>query len=206
MATLKNPVGARSRQGEKAYLTERALGRFLRERLDPHVFASVKVPGIAQRFRPDYRSEPYKIIAEFDGPQHYQSARHVILDAERDRILTAAGYQVVRIPYFVQLAEPIISLLFGDRIKDRSSFKEFPQGFIDPRVVYPADFCELGIGRFLADLERFAPIRADIEQSLDAAVRTQGDWRIVYPPSLYRAPKRALRGRTVEVGEKHRQP
>jgi hypothetical protein len=162
---------------ERPYLDEASLGRFLRERLNPETVSDTLVPGIRRRFRPDYRSERHRLIVEFDGDQHYRSAKHVIEDAMRDQILTDAGYRVLRIPYFVQMTEPVIGGLFGDLVADRRPFKDFPHGFIADTVVFPADFCELGVERFLADLSRFAAIRTDILASLERATVGRGDRR-----------------------------
>ncbi len=169
---------------ERPYLDEASLGRFLRERLDPNMLGDARVPGIARQFRPDYRSERHKLIAEFDGDQHYRSAKHVIEDNTRDQALIEAGYTVIRVPYFVQMTEPVIGLLFGDLITDRARFKDFPHSFIADTVVFPADFCELGIERFYGDLDRFAAIRFDIIASLKRAATTRGDWRLIYPSSV----------------------
>jgi hypothetical protein len=177
-------VGGRTAVPEKPYLDELSLGRFLRERLDPETLYDVRVPSITRQFRPDYRSENHKLIVEFDGDQHYRSAKHVLEDKTRDKILIEAGYNVIRIPYFVQMTDPVIGLLFDNYISDRTSFKDFPHGFISSTVVFPADFCELGVARFLDDLTRFAVIRAEILASLERAVAARGDWQLVYPPSV----------------------
>jgi hypothetical protein len=170
---------------ERPYLDEPSLGRFLRERLDPEMLSNASVPGIMRRFRPDYRSERHKLIVEFDGDQHYRSAKHVIEDKARDQILTEAGYRVIRVPYFVQMTTPVIGQLFGGLVTNHDRFKDFPHGFIADTVVFPADFCELGVERFLADLGRFAAIRVDILASLERAATAKGDWRLVYPPSVW---------------------
>lgn len=169
---------------EEDYLTEASLGRFLRERLDGDVIADSVVPDLRRRFRPDYRSERHRLVVEFDGDQHYRSAGHVLRDQERDVVLRAAGYSVVRIPYFVQLDATTIAQLFGPLVTDRSAFKRFPHGFIAEKVVMPADFCELGVQRFSADLQCFATVAEDIAESLRAAEARLGDWRLVYPLSL----------------------
>lgn len=169
---------------EPPYLDQSSLGRFLRERLDPGIIFDQRVPSVARSFRPDYRSERYKLIVEFDGDQHYRSAKRVIDDTTKDQILTDTGYRVIRIPYFVQMTEPVISGLFGDRITDRGPFKDFLHGFIAKTVVFPADFCELGVIRFLDDLNRFAGIRPDILASLERAATARGDWRVIYPQSV----------------------
>lgn len=171
--------------GERAYLEEAALGRFLRERLDPDVVYDKVVPGAAGRYRPDYRSERYRLVIEFDGNQHYQRAAHVLRDGEKDKLFAAAGYRVVRIPYFVQLDAKVIDVLFGGLVRDRTPLKAFPHGFIASEVVFPADFCELGIERFRSDLNTFSCIAGEIWASLRAAAQRLGDRRLVCPPSLW---------------------
>jgi hypothetical protein len=166
---------------EKPYLDEQSMVRFLLERLDANGIVNSTVPGIL-RLKPDYRSETYKMIVEFDGPEHYQVARKVIEDKIREKAFSDAGYHVIRIPYFVQMTEPCITELFGEKIARRDAFKDFPHGFISTRS-YPADFCELGVERFLNDLDRFSAIRGDILESLARANDRVGDWRIIYPPS-----------------------
>ena len=93
----------------------------------------------------DFRSELHRLIVEFDGDEHYRSARKILRDQERDAVFLAAGYRVIRIPYFVQLKRAVIVALFGDAAEDFSDFQQFPHGFIAKTVVMPADFCELGI-------------------------------------------------------------
>jgi hypothetical protein len=169
---------------ERPYLDERSLGRFLRERLDSETIANALIPSTPRRFRPDYRSERHRVVVEFDGDEHYRRALHVIQDAERDDLVAALGYRVIRIPYFVQLTTVTINQLFGALVANQFPFKEFPHGFIARTVIFPADFCELGIERFQRDLDRFASIKVDILTSLQKAATDRGDWRLVYPPKL----------------------
>lgn len=97
----------------REYLLEKSLGRFLRERLDRDVVANRIVPGLARRFKPDYRSERHRVIVEFDGDEHYRSVRKILGDVEREAVFAEAGYRVVCVPYFVQLTRPVITDLFG---------------------------------------------------------------------------------------------
>jgi very-short-patch-repair endonuclease len=73
------------------YLIEVSLGRFLRERVDSEVIASQVVPGLGRRYRPDFRSELHRLIVEFDGDEHYRSAKKILGDQERDAAFAAAG-------------------------------------------------------------------------------------------------------------------
>jgi hypothetical protein len=57
------------------YLTEASLGRFLRERVDPAIVAGQLIPGISRRYQPDFRMENAPLIVEFDGDEHYRSAK-----------------------------------------------------------------------------------------------------------------------------------
>jgi very-short-patch-repair endonuclease len=170
---------------EREYLTEVSLGQFLRERVDATFLANQPVPGLGRRFRPDYHSEAHKLVVEFDGDQHYRSARVILGDAKRDAFFTENGFRVIRIPYFIQLSRAVITDLFRDIAHTTSDFLNFPHGFIASTVVMPADFCELGIARFEDDLKRFGYISEDILQSLREAAAARLDWRTVYPPSRY---------------------
>jgi very-short-patch-repair endonuclease len=174
------------KSGEREYLTEVALGQFLRERVDATFIANQPVPGLSRRFRPDYYSDRHKLVVEFDGDQHYRSSRVILGDVERDAFFTSNGFRVIRIPYFVQLSRAVITHLFGDIARSRNDFLDFPHGFIAPTVVMPADFCELGTTRFEDDLTRFGYIAGAILQSLREAAAARGEWRTVYPPSRYK--------------------
>jgi very-short-patch-repair endonuclease len=171
------------KSAERQYLTEVSLGQFLRERVDATFIANQPVLGLSRRFRPDYHSDRRKLVVEFDGDQHYRSSRVILGDVERDVFFTTNGFRVIRIPYFVQLSRAVITHLFGEVADASTDFLNFPQGFIAPTVVMPADFCELGIARFEDDLERFAYIAGAILESLREAAAARGDWRTVYPSS-----------------------
>jgi very-short-patch-repair endonuclease len=45
------------------------------------------IPGMSRRYRPDFRSERHRLIVEFDGDEHYRSAKKILRDEERDRAL-----------------------------------------------------------------------------------------------------------------------
>jgi very-short-patch-repair endonuclease len=173
------------RSSQREYLTEISLGQLLRKRVDTTFVANQPVRDLGRRFRPDYHSEAHKLVVEFDGDQHYRSARVILGDVERDAFFTENGFHVIRIPYFVQLSRAVIAHLSGDIANATSDFLNFPHGFIASTVVMPADFCELGIARFEDDLERFGYIAGAILESLREAAAARGDWRSVYPLSRY---------------------
>jgi len=167
------------------YLTEAALGRFLNERIGGEIVHDGVVPGAARKFRPDYRIVGQKVLVEFDGPDHYTKAEKILSDQKRDHLFADLGFWTIRIPFFIQLDRNVIEHLFVGLAMDTSRFLDFPQGFISKDVPCPADFCELGIDKFVADLKRFHYIRAAILKSLSEKVSERGDWRGVYPRSLY---------------------
>ena len=140
---------------EGNYLTESRLGNILPEIYPGIQFIHNKsIPNSGLRYRPDYRSPELGIIVEFDGPQHYTNARICLEDVKKDALYGELGYKVVRIPNFIQLETKTIKILFDI---DYSKELEFPHGFISKNVVPPADYCELGIERFLRELEFFGP-------------------------------------------------
>jgi hypothetical protein len=60
----------------------------------------------------------------------------------------------------------------------------YPHGFVDAAAKLPADFNELGIRRFLADLKRFPSIEKEIILSLNQKVVQLGDVELVVPELL----------------------
>nr|WP_314488004.1 DUF559 domain-containing protein [uncultured Kingella sp.] len=169
------------------YLTEERLGEIFQIAQPDIAFVHNKfvhnkmVPDSGIKNRPDYRFESLKLIVEFDGNQHYQDAAVIVRDRKKDRVYTAMGYRVLRIPYFVQMAQALLQECFGAPIVYR---QVYPHGFIDAKAVLPANFCELGVQRFMADLVRFSAYRAGILQSLREKVAEKGDVDLVVPPSL----------------------
>ena len=135
------------------------------------------------RFRPDYRSEQLKLIVEFDGYRHYTVSKQVKADQQRNELYYSLGYKVVRIPMFVQLTTPIIKLLFDVDVQVE---QVYPHGFISDAgtLILPADFCYIGIQRFLEDLITFKIIRQDIIDSLLVKIRKLEDIDIVVPPNI----------------------
>ena len=115
------------------------------------------------RFKPDYRNEQSLTIVEFDGDTHYTQASRVLADSAKDKIYAKAGYNIIRIPYFIQLSRSTCQTLFG---LDLDVKQEYKHGFIDKHCVLPADFCELGIEKFKSDLAKFKNEASDIIDSL----------------------------------------
>lgn len=115
------------------------------------------------RFRPDYRYDKNKLIVEFDGYRHYSVAKVVLKDKETTKIMEDSGYKVVRIPYFIQLDSNTIYEAFGIH---SSYTNNYPHGFISDAALLPADFCSIGILRFMDDMDKFKSAREAIKASL----------------------------------------
>lgn len=174
------------------HLTEENLGGFLSAIFPGAVFVRNRiVPEVGTRIRPAYRSAEMRLIVEFDGPNHYSKPSFVIKDDEHRRIFVEAGYEVVRIPYFVQLSTEVIARLFGT---SRQFKQRYPHGFVEEHAVLPAEFCCLGIERFIADLDRFSFIRDEILKSLEQRLAVLRDERLVYPVSRKMFCKRLEKG------------
>lgn len=158
------------------YLTEDSLYHYLLSIFpDNEIVRNKTVPNTGIKNRPDFRIQELKILVEFDGYQHYTKNNIILTDYKKDNIYTNAGYSIIRIPYFIQLCNNTQLFLFG-------KFKPvpyYPHGFIDENCIMPADFCELGLSRFINDLEKFNYIKDEIIKSFDDKNINE-----VLPPSL----------------------
>ena len=166
-----------------AYLTEKKLGLILSEIFPAFEFIHDKsVPGSANnRWRPDYRCEINKLIVEFDGDSHYCKAARIISDNTKDAEFINLGYKIVRIPYFIQITSDVLRHIFN---LNKPFTQQYPNGFIDPAAILPADFCELGVKKFLEDLEIFSFHKNEIIASLIQKVKEKKDVNLVMPPSI----------------------
>lgn len=162
------------------FLLENSLGDVLKQ-IFPHTEDWVQNKGFRGcNFRPDYRSDSLKICIEFDGYQHYTKASVIANDKLKDSVYEGAGYSVVRIPYFIQLSQKTLKVLFGIATKWKQLF---PHGFVsnEPTVRLPADFCEAGLNKFQQDLKTFSCVKKDILESLKLRKEPID---LVLPPSL----------------------
>lgn len=166
------------------YLTEDSLENYLKVIFPTHTWernTTYRYNG--GWFKPDYICHTLKLVVEFDGMLHYSSAEVILRDKKKDLILRRDGYKVVRIPYFVQMSTEVIKALFK---KDKQIDQVFPHGFISNKATafLPTNFNELGVERFLNDLDRFSFIKEDIINSLKDKILEKGDIRLVLPKSL----------------------
>lgn len=166
------------------YLTEGLLGEILKDMYPNEMFIHDKtVPNSQTRRRPDYRCDNLKLIIEFDGDKHYKEVSKIKSEQFKNDTYTEMGYKVVRIPYFVQLTKETIKYLFDI---DFTPSYSYPHGFISDLAALPADFCELGVNKFLLDLEKFYFIKNEIIESLKLKRDKLQDIELVIPKSIER--------------------
>jgi len=87
-------------------------------------------------------------IVEFDGDAHYRDPLKIKVDHEKDMVANELVYQVIRIPYWVQLTNETLGFYFGLKA---NVIQDFPHGFISTKL-FPASYCEMGIKRFEEEL------------------------------------------------------
>ena len=148
------------------YLTEKTIINYLNI-IFPHIndWKNNKSFSKTYKSRPDYKSDQLKLIIEFDGYQHYTSAKRILADIKNDNFYIQNGFNVIRIPYFVQMSSIVIKNLFNVDIDIK---QVYPHGFISNKstMIYPADFCYLGLLKFQNDLKKFSYIQKDIIKSI----------------------------------------
>jgi len=143
------------------YLTEKSLGLFLL-RFQKEIIHNRNLTVEDFTFRPDYVIKDIKLVVEFNGYHHYTNPSQILKDKKKRIILEQNNFTFVEIPYFVQLDEIVIKLLFSKFNIDTSKFNSYPHGFIDKNALLPASFCTLGVKRFYNDLEYFINVKDDI--------------------------------------------
>lgn len=166
------------------YLTEHSLGEYLTI-IYPGVdfIRDRMVPNSGIKNRPDYRSDDLNLIVEFDGWRHYSSAENILTDINKEFVYAGMGYNVIRIPYFVQMSSAVVFELFGVEVDIEQTY---PHGFIDSQALLPADYCQMGIDKFLVDVhDTFKFISADIIKSIRTKIEHLGDKRLVLPNQLF---------------------
>lgn len=153
------------------HLTEKNLEYFLLWLFhDSDIICNKRFPHGDRNIRPDYRIEKYKLIVEYDGPYHYTNPTNCKTDIEKNKIYNEYGYNVVRIPYYIQLQAESIYKFFEGYLTDRGydsgdfeDFNDYPHGFVTDKVILPSSFCSLGLQRFDNDIKSLCNMSFDEE-------------------------------------------
>ena len=112
------------------------------------------IEGSVRRIRPDYRCDLLKLIIEFDGVQHYQQPDTILKDYENQAFYESLNYKVVRIPYFIQLTNDVIRLLFGREV-DCLMFDPTIPSMGKKGRNSPAYCCMAGLKRMAMDFRKY---------------------------------------------------
>jgi hypothetical protein len=170
-------------QEEMPYLTQDGLGGKLREIFPgEEMITNRKIAGTGYRGRPDFYLPRRSLIVEFDGFQHYSQSKSVIADQEKDSEMIRLGIRVVRVPYFIQWCHELANSILLSTASHAQ--QTYPHGFIEEKAMLPADFCELGVKRFVNDIEvNFSWAKTSILRSLLRKSEKIGTLRTL-PPSL----------------------
>lgn len=119
-------------------------------------------PFPGKRIRPDYRYEgkKMKLIIEFDGVQHYTNPKRIEDDEKNEKIYKENGYTVVRIPYFVQLTNEVVKIMFGRDVKETLFNPEIPSMSSKAdnkrfRPNTPAYCCPAGLIRMAREFHKY---------------------------------------------------
>ncbi len=167
----------------KKYLTENTVKNVLNVIYPNKQFIQNRaVPNSTLKSRPDFRNDELKLIIEFDGYLHYSKSSIILNDQIKDLEYKKMGYSVIRIPYFVQISNEVVENLFKTFVNLN---QEYPHGFIDNSAMLPSDYCELGLRRFVNDLDKFSYIKNYIIKSLKDKIKQHNNINLVLPPSLH---------------------
>lgn len=159
------------------YLTEKRLADVMSHTYD--IIRDRAIPDSNSRMRPDIRIDSTETIIEFDGFRHYNNSIIIANDQKKDLLCTNLGYDMIRIPYFIQMCPELCSMLNIPNVDI-----EYPHGFIDSKALLPCDFCELGILKFKSNLITFSFCHSEIIESIKEKISKIGK-QCVLPPSLF---------------------
>ena len=163
-----------------SYLNEEKLGQIL-EIIYPkeQIVHNKKIPNYKELCRPDYRLPELKLIFEFDGSTHFCNPKRILMDEKNDLFYKSLGYKVIRIPYFIQMDSKFFKNILNLEVEN---LYEFPNGFIDDKATLPAEFCTLGVRKYVNLIKsNYKYCLSEIKYSLDEKIKQLGDERLVNP-------------------------
>lgn len=110
--------------------------------------------GVKYKKRPDYRNAQENIIIEFDGLQHYTNPDRIRQDVENEKLYRSCGYNVIRIPYFIQLTNDVVFKMFGVTVDDVLFNPNIPSMGINGKNS-PAYTCPAGLKRMAREFKKY---------------------------------------------------
>jgi hypothetical protein len=156
----------------KPYLTEDSLIEIVLAKF-PEARINKGLPGLS-KYKPDIVLLDKKLIIEYDGPRHYVEEKVVTGDIKRDKETSALGFSTIRVPYFIQLSEDVISWLKLPFSVNDITQNDFPNGFVTCKKT-PKHFCESGLDRFWDEICSM-PQNVEAEIMLTLKIRDANDF------------------------------
>ena len=159
----------------ESYLTEQRLKDALQQLFsNGWLGGQVALPDSRRRFDMAFRSNDAIVLVEYDGDEHYRHSLKIKADREKDVLASKNGMRLVRIPYWLQLDTRMARHWFGVEAQIE---QHFPHGFVTTKL-FPASFCELGIARFIHELDS---IPVEVRHEVIASLRERiHDYDIEY--------------------------
>lgn len=161
----------------EGYLTQLKLSNALRKIVgDAWRGAEFPVPGSRRRWDMAFSRNGSTTVVEYDGDEHYCNTLKIKVDIEKDQKAAEMGYQVVRIPYWIQLTNETLRHYFG---LEAEVVQDFLHGFITTKIL-PASFCALGLQRFMREMDA---LPSGVRDSVVASIRQRAQ-EYVIPPEV----------------------
>lgn len=160
----------------EGYLTEEKLSVVLEASSDiADIVPQFKLPD--SRFRIDYfcklKGKPTCI--EYDGHLHYTDYSVIIRDYKVKELCDKFGYDLIRIPYFIQLDSSTYSYYFKGSILEIE--QDYKHGFIDSKN-YPVSFHMLGYFRYTEEISSVGKILPKVKEEILASLYNCGQTQV----------------------------
>ena len=154
------------------YLTESKLAVALEQIVGKSwAGGQVTLPKSRRRWDMAFKRKGRLVLVEYDGDEHYRHSLKIKGDREKNRLARENGMSLIRVPYWVQLDNITVRHYFG---LEGEIEQDFPHGFITTKH-FPASFCELGIARFMQELQSLpTQVKTAVVQSLRERVNEYG--------------------------------
>ena len=144
-------------KGEEVWLCERSLGKLLEI-----IFPNEEIIHDKQfilgdkKFRPDYKIPSKNLLIEFNGYYHFTNTKTIYNDGIKNKLIEDSGWELIEIPYFIQLTNEVTKYLFSKYSTNIQDFSNgFPHGFIHPKAGMICDFCYTGLHRVIKIFREF---------------------------------------------------
>ena len=137
-------------QVDPPYLTQSKLTAMLSKYFE--VSTEVKVGDTRLRSDIQFTHDNIKYAVEFDGDSHYCNSDVIENDIRKNNLLKSSGFNLVRIPYWLQLNDYVFDSCFGFSYPETIP-QTYPHGFIDKKAKTPAFYCVKGLLRFNSELD-----------------------------------------------------